>query len=167
MQSKAPPKRVPVCDNGTVNPTLVADRSGGSTNGKVYMVYTDRLDGVARDADILIRSSDISGTVWSPPTRLNDDDTTNSQFLPQIALDQTTGDVAVAWYDARNSADNTAVELYATVSVDGGITWQPNLAVSSGPSNANDARDINDFGDYNKMDAYGGYFYPIWEDNSG
>ena len=33
--------------------------------------------------------------------RVNDDTTTNSQFLPKIALDPTTGKLAVVWYDAR------------------------------------------------------------------
>ena len=42
------------------------------------------------------------GPPGAPAVRVNDDATTNSQFLPKIALDPTTGDLAVVWYDSRN-----------------------------------------------------------------
>ena len=51
------------------------------------------------------------GATWSNPVRVNDDAGTNSQFLPFIALDQTTGYIAVSWYDCRNDTiwlDNNA-----------------------------------------------------------
>ena len=37
-----------------------------------------------------------------PSVRVNHDRTANSQFLPKISLDPTTGNIAVVWYDSRN-----------------------------------------------------------------
>ena len=109
--------------------------------------------------------------------RLNDDDTTNSQFNPAIALDQTTGNVAVSWYDARNDGGaggpgdtdglpNDDVQIWATYSTDGGITFVPNFQVSQGTSNSGDAESYFDFGDYTHAAFQSGAFYPAWSDNS-
>ena len=91
--------------------------------------------------------------------RVNDDPIGNgkSQFLPRIALDQTTGNIAVSFYDCRNSSTNGAAEVWASVSTDGGVTFSSNVKVSKGVSCAlvyvdpqMDAaevrRHLNDFG---------------------
>ena len=54
------------------------------------------------DTNIYVRYSDDNGMTWSNGVRVNDDNTTNSQFMPKISLDQTTGQIAVVWYDSRN-----------------------------------------------------------------
>ena len=80
---------------------LAWDRTGGPHNGRVYMVYTAEKPNESDDMDIYVRYSDDNGTTWSGGARVNDDNTTNSQFLPKISLDQTTGNLAVTWYDSR------------------------------------------------------------------
>ena len=64
------------------------------------------------------------------PVRVNDDTGTNSQFFCGIAVDQTTGNVAVGWFDARYSPGNNSVEYFVTASVDGGATFLPNVQVA-------------------------------------
>ena len=49
-----------------------------------------------------MRTSTDNGATWSAPVRVNDDATTRSQFLPYVALDATTGAVAVGFHDCRN-----------------------------------------------------------------
>ncbi len=49
----------------------------------------------------MLQYSDNNGATWSPATKLNDDLTTNSQYDPAIALDQSSGNVAVSWYGTR------------------------------------------------------------------
>ena len=125
---------------------LAWDRSGGAHNGRVYLVYTDETPDESNNLDILVRFSGDNGATWSAPVRVNDDAGTNSQFLPRIALDQTTGNIAVSWYDARNdtgsgpgSTDGTAnddAQFFSTVSTDGGLTFLPNVKVSAGVSSA-------------------------------
>ena len=40
------------------------------------------------DLDVRVRYSDDMGRTWSPPVRVNDDATVNSQFDPKIAIDE-------------------------------------------------------------------------------
>ena len=35
--------------------------------------------------------------------------------MPHIAIDQTTGNIAVVWLDARNSAKDIDMQVFATV----------------------------------------------------
>src|SRR5205823_3240996 len=102
---------------------LAWDHSGGPHNGRAYLMYTDRATIATDDTDIFVRYSDDSGTTWSAPVRVNDDPPGNgkSQFLPKMALDQTSGNLAVCWYDSRNSPGNNTAEFWATVSTDGGL----------------------------------------------
>ena len=83
-------------------PGLAWDRTGGPHNGRVYLVYTLEQRNESDNTDIYVRYSDDNGATWSAGVRVNDDSTANSQFLPKISLDPTTGNIAVVWYDARN-----------------------------------------------------------------
>ncbi len=108
---------------------------------------------------------------------MNDDATTFSQFLPRIALDQTTGNLAISWYDCRNDRGdhgpgdtdgirNDDAIVYAAVSTDGGQTVLPNIRVGAGVSNAADSSSGLDYGDYEGLAFQGGVFFPLWADNS-
>jgi hypothetical protein len=162
---------LPAQPNRTVDAEsgLAWDRSPGPFHGRLYLMYTDRTNTSTADTDIFVRHSDDSGSTWSSRVRVNDDTVGNgkSQFLPRIALDQTTGFIAVSWYDCRNSPGNNTAELWAAVSIDGGVSFLPNVKVSSGISNgdANQVSNFN-FGDYSGLAFEGGAFYPCWADNS-
>jgi hypothetical protein len=156
---------------------LAWDRSGGRHAGRLYAVWTQEVKNESDNMDIMFQFSDDAGATWSPAIRLNDDATTNSQVNPAIALDQTSGAVAVTWYDARNDlgqggagdtdgVPNTDVQIWATSSTDGGATFSPNFRVSAGTSNATDAESSFDFGDYTHAAFQSGLFYPAWSDNS-
>jgi hypothetical protein len=162
---------------------LAWDRSGGPHDGRVYLVYTDELIQENNDTDIFVVYSDDDGATWNFPDPLNpdkpvnDDTTVNSQFLPRIALDQTTGFLAVSWYDCRNDDGGTGpgnrkagvnndAQLFASASTDGGITFQPNVQVSTGTSTEDVSQlpgtccaDL-DYGDYQGLAYEAGYFYP-------
>jgi hypothetical protein len=148
---------------------LAWDRTGGPFNGRVYMVYTDRPSTSSADTDIYVRYSDDDGATWSSRVRVNDDPVGNgkSQFNPAISLDPITGDIAVTWYDTResSSANNTA-EVWGTISEDGGNTFLPNVKISQGMTNAVAVDNGFDFGDYDKMSFYNGVFYRTWADSS-
>src|SRR5207302_799175 len=83
--------------------------------------------------------SDDNGSNWSSPVRVNDDSSSGitgaTQYLPAIALDQSTGNVAVSWYDTRNSGSGTTRDTYGSVSVDGGGSWLSNVRLSAALSN--------------------------------
>ena len=148
---------------------IVWDNSGGPHNGRVYLMYTDRPSTVSYDMDIYVRYSDNAGATWSPRVRVNDDTLGNgkSQFNPKIALDQTSGLIAVSFYDTRNSPPNSRAELWASISDDGGLTFSPNVKVSAGVSDANASLAGGfDFGYYVGLAFQSGAFYPCWADNS-
>ncbi|SRR6266567_6801573 len=156
---------------------LAWDRTGGVHNGRLFFMWTSEQPQESNDMDIQVQYSDNNGGTWSTPHRANTDATTNSQFLPRIALDQTTGNVAITWYDCRNDAgtggpgDTDGVKnddalIYGTVSRDGGATWFQNFRIGAGVSNSSDANSGLDYGDYEGMAFFGGNFYPVWSDNS-
>ena len=99
---------------------------------------------------------------------MNDGATNRSAFYSRIAVDQTSGKVAVSWYDCRNDPNNVATQFYAAVSSDGGQTFSSNLWIETGGQS--DALITTwtglDYLDYTGLAYYGGYFYPAWTDNS-
>ena len=158
-------------------PGLAWDRSGGPHNGRVYLVYTFEVQNESDNTDIFVRYSDNQGMTWSAPVRVNDDATTNSQFLPKISLDQTTGNLAVIWYDSRNDLGtggrgdtdglpNTDAQFWGAFSSNGGLSYTKNFQISAGTSNSRDAHNGIDYGDYTGLSFYGGIAHPVWADNS-
>jgi hypothetical protein len=157
---------------------LAYDRSGGPFNGRLYAVYTEEPVDESNDTDVYVRYSDSAGARWSLPVRVNDDATATSQFLPRIALDQTTGNVGIAWLDSRDDSGtppdstdttpNNDATLYAAVvtPVAGGVAVSPNVRVGRGISNADQTTNSIGFGDYNGLDFRAGVLHPAWADNS-
>ena len=140
-------------------------------------MWTQESANESNDTDVMLQHSDDAGATWSGAVQLNDDHTANSQFMPSIALDQTTGNVALSWYDARNDLGagspgdtdgipNDDVQIWATDSTNGGASFAPNFQVSAGTSNANDTQSFFDYGDYTHAAFQSHIFYPAWSDNS-
>jgi hypothetical protein len=150
---------------------LAWDRTTGDHRGRTYFVYTDEATDESGDTDIWVRTSDDNGAHWSAPVRVNDV-TTGTQFLPRIALDQSTGQVGVSFHDTRNDPANRGTQYFAAISTDGGQSFGPNVRVSAGTSNedgseppATGLADL-DYGDYSGADFAGGVFHVAWADNS-
>ncbi|TMF70250.1 MAG: exo-alpha-sialidase [Chloroflexi bacterium] len=169
-----PPQRDRSID---AEPGLAWDRTGGARNGRVYLVYTKEIQNESDNTDIFVRFSDDNGATWSQGVRVNDDQTPNSQFLPKIALDQTSGNVAAVWYDARRDLGtggagdtdgiaNDDAQLWGAFSTDGGATFGANVQISAGTSNSHDSGNGIDYGDYSGLAFYGGKARPAWSDNS-
>jgi hypothetical protein len=144
--------------------------------GRLYLMWTSEQPNESNDTDVWLRSTDDAGVTWSAAVRVNDV-TTNAQFLPRIALDPTTGNLAIGWHDARNDLGdggggdtdatvNTDAMYYVTFSTDGGATFALAVAASMGASNADVALNGIDFGDYTGLAFYGGIAMPAWADNS-
>jgi integral membrane sensor domain MASE1 len=98
-----------------------------------------------------------------------------NELLPQISVDQTTGNLAVAWYDGRNSPENFAVDVFTSVSLDGGLSFLPNVKVTTGPSDVvsngpaggfEGLNGLNDYGDYIGVSFFNNQYHVSWADNS-
>jgi hypothetical protein len=158
-------------------PGLAWDRTGGPHNGRAYLVYTKEQKNESDDTDVYVTHSDDGGATWSDGVRVNDDTTANSQFLPKISLDPTTGNLAVVWYDSRadlgaggagdtDGIPNDDAQFWGAFSTDGGVSFTPNVQISAGTSNAQDSGNGIDYGDFTGLSFYGGVAHPAWSDNS-
>jgi hypothetical protein len=110
---------------------MAVDQTDGPYHGRLYMVYTDMTPDSA-ETDIWMMFSDDGGDNWSLRQRMNDEQMPYpvDQFHPWITVDPA-GRVWVVFYDRRNDPNNYLMDVYFTVSTDGGATWRPNERITS------------------------------------
>lgn len=148
-------------------PTIVVDRTNRPTRGRIHLVYNDRpIASVSPDFNIYTMVSTDGGLTWSFPRQINDDLGPNSQFHPNLAMDQRNGCVSYMWRDARDDAANRRVHIYSAVSSDGGASNAANFQVSDNPSDESASTNPNNFLEYDGIDAFNGRTYYAWADNS-
>jgi Big-like domain-containing protein len=148
---------------------LAFDRNPASPHfGRLYLVYTEEVVFQSHDTDIMLRFSDDNGATWSAPIRVNDDPAIpiRSQFLPRIATNPLSGNIAVCWHDARNSATNTAMQEFCTIAtrLDPTPVFMANVQISDGASTSNGLG--VEFGDYSGLAYFQGLAHPVWADIS-
>lgn len=155
-------------------PIIAVDRSDGASRGNVYIVFSADPDGPGPDmADaFLVRSGD-SGASWSEPIRLNDDKTSNDQWLPFVTV-APNGALGVAWYDRRSDDRNLLIDVYMAVSTDGGASFSRNFRITDVSFPVPELFPVNFdpraasacyMGSYNFMVADHAQFYLAWTDN--
>src|SRR5437899_790640 len=113
-------------------PFLAVDRSGGPTNNNIYMLASVRPTGANNGTDVMFVRSTNGGQTFSAPLRINDDPINHNKWhwfgtfsvAPNGRLD-------AVWLDTRNASNNTDSQLFYSYSVDGGVTWSANVAVSN------------------------------------
>jgi hypothetical protein len=138
---------------------LAVDKSGGPTDGSVYVAFTTALgNALAPEAadgstdhpgfyaftDIFITRS-VDGQNFSPPSRLNSDlqpldSRGHDHFQPTLAVDKT-GKVGACWYDRRNDPENYQFERFCAESTNAGSTWAE-FRVNGTLSNPSTGRDL-------------------------
>ena len=117
-----------------------------ANNGNLIYTFTDQRNG---DPDILSFYSNDGAITWSSiPSRVNDDAISNAvgQDMCWAAFSQT-GKYAVTWRDRRNTGgtSSSAFDVYTTISMDGGILFEPNYKISSSSSPFINIQKGNDF----------------------
>ncbi len=142
-------------------PITVVDRSDSPYRGTIYVNWGDQRNGET-DTDIWITSSSDKGDSWSPPVRVNNDNTDRHQFLSWMEVDQSTGYIYVVFYDRRNHNDNQT-DVYLAVSTDGGKTFE-NRKISQ--KSFTPVPEVF-FGDYNDLSVVNGVVRPIWTELNG
>ncbi len=148
-------------------PSIAVDTSGGSRNGWIYIITTQKnLTPAGTDPDVILNRSTDGGNTWSDGIRVNQDQINNGkiQFFPAIHVDKF-GGVNIIFYDDRNTtSDSTSVFLAR--SEDGGETWREfeisdhnfkptSIAVAGGK-----------MGDNIDITSSNGKLWPVWMDNS-
>jgi hypothetical protein len=149
-------------------PSMAVDRSGGPTNGYIYITWPQRnVSPAGNDPDIVMIRSTNGGTTWSSPIRVNDDLLNNGkdQYYPWCTVDQSNGNFYVVFYDNRETT-NDSTGVYMAVSYDAGLSFvnfrvsdknfkpKPIAGLASGYQ-----------GDYIGIAGGGGRAYPFWMDD--
>ena len=113
---------------GIFLPSATTDRETGA----IFVVYQALDAGVPR---ILFTKSTNTGVTWSTPIAVSDNPGTGV-FNPAMAASPDGQTLTVSFYDQRDSGGNTLLcNLYLAQSFDGGVTWQPNIRLTSETTN--------------------------------
>jgi hypothetical protein len=107
---------------------VAVDRSTNQSRGNVYALCST--SGSTNLCDVMFTRSTNGGESWSAPRRINTDPGTNAYHWFGTLAVAPNGRVDVCWYDTRNSKDPAVSELYYCYSLDGGLNWSPNYAIS-------------------------------------
>ncbi|RPI46027.1 MAG: hypothetical protein EHM59_08575, partial [Betaproteobacteria bacterium] len=154
------------------SPRLAWDRAIDSPHfNRVYAVYVDAIDQTGNELIPIAAWSDDGGVSWNTQgvRELGED---RFGFFPDIAVDQSTGTVAIGWY-GYGSADGMASTRYHLVALGdvGSIEVSPELIVSPGLTTTSDA--VQDtfaqevqYGHYSTIAFSHGVAQPIWSDGS-
>lgn len=138
-------------------PVTCCDISAASANkGAIYVNWTDQRNGT-QNPDVWLAKSTDGGDTWTPPMRVNDDDTDKAQFFSWMTIDQANGDIYIVYYDRRNY-DNESTDVYLARSTDGGESFS-NFKISESPFIPYSSIF---FGDYTNIVAHNGIVRPIW-----
>ncbi|MDQ3020010.1 MAG: glycoside hydrolase [Bacteroidota bacterium] len=125
-----------VINNGRTRPypMIAMDNSNGPNRGRLYLVYASNVPaGNGNKPDIRLRYSDNQALTWSAPVTVNDNanPTLSDQWFPAIWCEKNTGRLYLKWYDTRQNPATYAVNVYATYSDNGGVTFAPNQKLTT------------------------------------
>jgi hypothetical protein len=111
---------------------LAVDRSGTATNNNIYMIATVQPFAASNGSDVMFSRSTDGGVTFSTPLRINDDpvDQNKWHWFGALAV-APNGRIDSVWLDSRNAPNNIDSQLFYSWSTDGGVTWAPNVPVSS------------------------------------
>ncbi len=118
---------------------------------------------------IWFNSSNDGGQTWNTPVMINNQASKNDQFFPRLAVDDTTGDLMVVYYDTVNDPNRVKTDIWTQYSTDGGSSWSPAVQVTTAETNeATGAEDNSQqYGDYIGMTGYSGRYFACWTDRRG
>jgi hypothetical protein len=139
-------------------------------SGNLYLVYVDASGN--DKANIYFTESTDSARTWSSPVRVNDDQTTNDQFLPAMAVSLDGTHLAVDFYDRRSDGANLLASRYGATAVVSGaaVTFGANFPLSPAPFpvlvDADPLLAPGYFAVHTSMTADAAYFYDAYTDGA-
>lgn len=173
---------------GSVQPRILIDPVDPKN---VYVVAVDDPDNnytMGDPSDIVFARSENYGANWTPPITISHAPVGTLQIMPSAAIDQQ-GNIVVTWYGhgdpantnttdsyrgLRNIGNNFLLDVFATISRDGGRTFAPiDVRINDTPFNpdagAPDQVDIpgtqNRIGEYNGLALANGSAFAVWTGN--
>lgn len=137
-------------------PVTGCDISNSIYRGNIYIMWSDQRYG-EDNTDVFLSHSSDSGDTWSPPVRVNNDNSGRHQFFPWMAVDPVTGIIYISFYDRRQT-EGVDTDVYLARSDNGGENFT-NIQISESSFTP---ESNTFFGDYTNISAYNGKIYPIW-----
>lgn len=151
------------------DPTVSVDASGGRYSGRVYVSYTGTDYSGDRGAslttfDVRLRPlaglpllghhRNVTRAVGAPKS---------DQFWAQSAVDQSSGDLWLCFYDTAGDPTDKKVHYSCSVSRDGGGHWTRPVSAATAPSDESQPGG-RQYGYYQGLAVAGGVAHPIWTD---
>lgn len=171
---------------GSVQPRILLDPV---RPGNIYVICADDPDNnyaVGDTADIVMARSTDNGATWTRST-ISHAPFGTIQVMPAAYIDEE-GNFAVSWYDTRrgltsvgpdqvpgNGDDNLLLDVYVTVSRDGGLTFSNDFRVNEQtfdpdrgpPTDRFPPNQVFRIGEYNGHQADSDLAFVAWTANSG
>jgi hypothetical protein len=106
------------------------------------------------------------GTTWGAPVMINNQASLNDQFNQWMGVDETTGRIAVMYYDTVANAGRKKTDIWYQTSTDNGVTWSAAVKVTTGMTDETiaGADAGNQYGDYNSLSIFANKIFPSWTD---
>jgi len=149
--------------------TADTDMSNGPFGGRIYVAWTDTTapenedDPQANHTRIQVAHSSDGGATWAVTTPHETADQDKVDRFNQWLAVAPNGWVHVVFYDTRNDPTRESVDLYHSVSKDGGGTFSAPQRLTS--ESSRNVAEANEFGDYNGLEAFLDKFIAIYTDN--
>ena len=141
---------------------IACDKGSGPGRGNIYVTYGRNKTNLYYESDVWFLKSTDGGNTWTSSQKLNDDDPGYMQFLPAIAVDDSTGVIFISYYDTR---DYTKLRnVYLAYSADQGNSFNNVKITDSRSLYFNASGSFN--GHYMMMDAFDHYIRPSWSQSS-
>jgi len=116
-------------------------------SGFIYDVYTDQPSASSKTRFVV--STTAGGLSFKAPKMVNDS-TKGQRLMPAVAAD-TNGVVHISWFDTRNFAAVTSLDIFASYTKDNGVNFAHNARVTSSAILASSGGDF--IGDYSGIAA--------------
>ncbi len=129
---------------------VAVDRSTNQTRGNVYGLFS--AGRTTNSCDVMFARSTDGGASWSLPQQLNSDAGSNTWHWFGTMSVAPNGRIDACWYDTRHDSgldtNHIFSELYYCYSLDGGLSWATNRAISPPFDSLIGWPDQNKIGDY-------------------
>jgi hypothetical protein len=115
---------------------------------------------------IWVARSTNGGTTWGAPVMINNQASLNDQFNQWMGVDDSTGRIAVIYYDSVGDSTRKTTNVWYQTSSDNGATWSAAVKLTTAATNETVAGSDsgNQYGDYNSLSIYAGKVFPSWTD---
>ena len=136
---------------------------GATENPGLENVYVTAsvLRAPADPSDVMFSKSEDGGLSFSPPIKLNTDETGHHNWFATMSV-APNGRIDVVWLDTRDDSNNLLSRLYYTFSEDQGVTWSTNEPLSPSFDSTIGWPQQQKMGDYFDMVSDNEYAHLAW-----